>query len=199
MNRNKRAAFLVILLMTMTFVSAQVNIGLRDNQYVKLGYAWHQRWSAQLEHSVFSQAFKTQYLRFILGYECQWDNLSFKASPYYGFIYNGDFYNAGLFLDGCWQVLKRLSLEGCLNPHYDSGYDYETCFMVGAGVYLYKDISAVIQYSTIPEYRMKEKRVKLGLRFGTSKLCVWPMLSIPVDNSSGKHVRLLCGFEYKFW
>lgn len=186
-----------LLLLSTVYVSAQVSIGLRDNQYVTVGYTYKQSWNVKLEHSIFSQKFSTQYVRFMLGYKHRWNRVSVNAQPYYGTIYRGDFHNAGIMLNGRWQVLKRWNVECTLNPHYDSEYDYTTCVLFGTGLHLYKALSAVLQYSTIPEYRMKEKRIKAGLHFAVDKLRVFPMLSIPVDGS-GKHVRVLCGFEYEF-
>lgn len=188
--------FSLFLLVT-THVSAQVSVGLRDNQYVSVGYTYRQSWRIKLEHSIFSQKLDTQYIRFMLGYNNQWNNIALEALPYYGTVYRGDFYNVGLMLNGRWQMLKQWGVECSLNPHYDSGYEYETCFMIGTNLHVYKAMSVVLQYSTIAEYRMKEEQVKAGLRFVVDKLYVSPMLSIPTD-SSGKHVRLLCGFEYEF-
>ena len=31
---------------------AQVGVGLRDNQYVHIGYTWKEQWNVTLEHSV---------------------------------------------------------------------------------------------------------------------------------------------------
>ena len=50
---------------------AQVGVGLRDNQYVHIGYTWKEQWNVTLEHSVFSQKFSTQYVRFLLSYKQQ--------------------------------------------------------------------------------------------------------------------------------
>ncbi len=55
----------------------------------------------------------------------------------------------------------------------------------------------LMQYSTVPEYRMKEERCKLGLRFAYGNLSVTPMLSVPTDGE-GKHIRLLCSFDFSF-
>lgn len=191
------AVFLAIFMLSAVNVSAQVVLSLRDNQYVSVGYTCRQSWSVKLEHSVFSQEFSTQYVRFMLGYKHCRERIGVEVIPYYGTLYNGDFYNAGIMFGGYWQVQRKWRIECIVNPHYDSGYDYKTCFSVGTNLHLYKAISAVLQYSTIPEYRMKEECIKAGLRIKADKLYVSPMLSIPVDKT-GKHVRLLCGFGYEF-
>jgi len=198
MNKFRRTAVIVtIFMLSATYLSAQVALGLRDNQYVSAGYTYHKSWNIKLEHSVFSQKLSTQYVRLMLGYKHCWNNIGIEATPYYGTVYNRDFYNTGVMLNGYWQMLRNWRMECTVNPHYDSGFDYETCFRVGSALHLYKAVSAVLQYSTIPEYRMKEKKIKAGLRFNADKLYVCPMLSIPVDET-GKHVRLQCGFEYEF-
>lgn len=186
-----------IFILSTVSVSAQVFLGLRDNQYVSVGYTYRQFWSVKLEHSVFSQEFSTQYVRFMLGYRHCGERIGIEVIPYYGTLYNGDFYNVGVEFSGQWRMLRNWGIECTANPHYDSGYDYKTCFMVGTNLHLYKAISAVLQYSTIPEYRMKEERVKFGFEFKVNELCVIPLLSIPID-SSGKNMRVLCNLRYQF-
>lgn len=176
---------------------AQVGVGLRDNQYVHIGYTWKEQWNVTLEHSVFSQKFSTQYVRFLLSYKQQWSNWNIKAIPYYGTSYNGDFYNLGMAVDVHWHLLDGWGLTGVVNPHYDSALDYLTCFTAGTDIHLYKGITFLMQYSTVPEYRMKEERCKLGLRFAYGNLSVTPMLSVPTDGE-GKHIRLLCSFDFSF-
>ena len=53
------------------------------------------------------------------------------------------------------------------------------------------------QYTTIPEYRLSEKRVRAGFIFSYKELQVTPMLSIPVGEEI-KSMRILCSFQYKF-
>lgn len=191
------AVIMTIFLLSATHISAQVVLGVRDNQYIIVGYTYNKSWNIKLEHSVFSQKFSTQYVRLMLGYKHCWNNFGIEATPYYGTVYNGDFYNTGIMFSGYWQMLREWGIGCTVNPHYDSGFDYVTCFMAETTFCLYKAISAVLQYSTIPEYRMKEKQIKAGLRFNANQLYVCPMLSIPVDGT-GKHVRLQCRFEYEF-
>lgn len=187
-----------IFMLSAVSVSAQVVLGLRDNQYVSVGYTYRQSWSVKLEHSVFSQEFSTQYIRFMLGYKHCRNRIAIEATPYYGTLYHGDFYNVGVMFSGHWQMLRKWGIECTVNPHYDSGYDYKLCFSMGTNLHLYKAISVVFQYSTIPEYRMKEERVKFGFEFKVNELCVVPLLSIPMD-SSGKNMRILCNLKYQFY
>lgn len=189
---------IILLFMFSQYAHSQIKIGLRDNQYGQLGYTWKSFWKIMLEHSIFSQKLNTQYIRFSLSYIRQWKDLGLEIYPYYGTLYNGDFYNTGLALNLQWQFIKKISIEGVINPHYDIGFGYNTCFMSGTNIYLYKNISFVAQYSTIPEYRMKEGRFRTGVYIAVGGLTVMPLLSIPIDDHSGKHIRLLMGFEYEF-
>ena len=100
-------------------------------------------------------------------------------------------------VDVHWRLLDGWGLTGVVNPHYDSALDYLTCFTAGTDIHLYKGITFLMQYSTVPEYRMKEERCKLGLRFAYGNLSVTPMLSVPTDGE-GKHIRLLCSFDFSF-
>lgn len=77
----RRLLMAVAIVLLPMLVCAQVHVGLRDNQYVQLGYLWKQTWKLELEHSVFSQKFSTQYVRQTLGYQKQWKKLGLKVSP----------------------------------------------------------------------------------------------------------------------
>ena len=87
-----------------------------------------------------------------------------------------------------------------MNPHYDSGYGYKTCYNAGLGVVITSDINIFGRYTTIPEYRMSEKRAHIGLDFHVKNLNVIPVLSIgtTATESGSKNLRVLMSFNYRF-
>lgn len=178
--------------------AAQFGIGLRDTRYVNVNYTFARYFNLELEHSVYAEKFKCQHIRFAAAYTRDVSNWRFQAKPYFGTLYNGNYYDLGALATVQYRPIERLALEGTLNPHYDSGLKYKTCFRVGATCQVYKALSLVAQYSTIPEYRESEKRVRAGLRFDVDHLWVMPLLSIPVESGKTKSIRVAVGCGYQF-
>ena len=85
-----------------------------------------------------------------------------------------------------------------MNPHYDSGYSYTTCYHGGVWFNAYKALSIVASVSNIPEYRDAEDRAYLGLSFEVGPLWVCPRLSVPIEDASIKSVRVLTSVKYEF-
>lgn len=192
------------ILAIMLFVSigmsclAQWSVGLRDNKYVNVAYELKDKWEFKLEHSVFAEKFPFQYVRANVGYKQPVNKFTFSGSVYGGTIYNGDFYNAGINVKAEYKPINRLRIDAAVNPHYDSGYDYTTCYQGGVWFNVYKAFSVVASVSNIPEYREAEDRAYFGFSFDVGPLWVCPRLSIPVDDSSIKSMRVLTSVKYEF-
>ncbi len=195
----KKCVLFVVLSFVMSLTSlAQFGVGLRDTRYVNVNYTFKNRMGIELEHSVFSEKFKYQHVRLSGFYSLPVKNFEFQVKPYFGTLYCGDYYDLGAFVNARYRVLKPLVLCGTFNPHYDSGFEYKTCFMLGAECNVYKDLSVVAQYTTIPEYRQSEKRIRGGLKFDVEHLWVQPMISIPVESGKTKSVRVSVSMGYQF-
>lgn len=90
-------------------------------------------------------------------------------------------------------------IEATVQPHYDSELHYKTCWQAGGHISINRSIAVVACYTTIPEYRMSEKRVRGGFEFKTGKLSVRPELSFSVDGGdSSKNMRVLMSMNYDF-
>lgn len=194
----KRFLIIILLFMPSLYIAAQCFIAIRDNRYAQLGYDWKSGWSITVEHSIFSEEFKYQYVRLEGQYEKSVsEKLIFSAMPYAGITYCNNFYNWGVHIHATCRLLTWLILEGSFNPHYDSDYKYGTCYMGGIKTGICRDMALILKYSTIPEYRIKEKRFKLGLEFNVRNLMVSPVVSLPVDKSM-RNFRMLFGMKYYF-
>lgn len=176
---------------------SQVFIGLRDSRYVRIGYEYARYWSATLEHSVYAEKIGFQKIRAYLGFHYTWKNLSLSCQPYASTLWNADYQDYGVLVSADYRLFSLLKLGATLNPHYDSGYGYTTCFSAEAQVHIYKALSVAACYTTIPEYRLSEKRVKFGLDITVQRLSVTPLLSIPVGDGV-KSLRISCNLNYKF-
>ena len=194
----KKILLFTLLVLVGVSCYAQWSIGLRDNNYVNVAYELNKKWEFKLEHSVFAEKIPYQYIRVNAGYKQQVSKFEFLGFVYGGTIYNGDFYNAGAKIGAEYTPINRFKINAAINPHYDSGYDYSTCYQGGVWFNAYKALSIVASVSNIPEYRKAEDRVYLGLSFEVGPLWVSPRVSIPIEDSSIKSMRLLTSVKYKF-
>ena len=110
-------------------------------------------------------------------------------------LYNQNFYDVGADLQMNYSFVNRIDLFANVNPHYDSGYEYESNYGAGASVRLYKGMYLVGQYSTVPEYRTSEKRIRAGFIFKENNLSVTPVISIPAKKEF-KSMRVLVSMDY---
>jgi hypothetical protein len=194
----------ILLLALWTFLScwqvnAQVSVGLRDSQYLYGEYSWNNGTYLKLEESVFSTNPKYQYLRGYIGFDNIYKVLDYSVDAFYGRVYNGAFYSLGLYMKGGIHFNKFVTLRCIINPLYDSGLDYTTCYEFSPYVRLTNDIRAFVGYTTIPDYRMSEKRIKGGLNFASGNLEVTPYISIPIEgNNRMKSVRVRVSMKYRF-
>ena len=177
---------------------AQWSIGLRDNNYVNVAYELKDKWEFKLEHSVFAEKLPFQYVRANVGYKYEISKFNLAGLVYGGTTYNGNFYNAGAKVGVDYKPIKRLKIDAAINPHYDSGYEYTTCYQGGVWFNAYKALSIVASVSNIPEYRVAEDRAYLGLSLEVGPLWVSPRLSIPIEDASIKSMRVLTSVKFEF-
>ncbi len=192
----RRFILLLSVVVTATVGYAQLYLGLRDTRYVNVGYCFNSGVSVELEHSVYAEKFKFQHIRGAVDYANRFGMVEIGVMPYAGVIYTGDYYDLGAYVYARFRPAERLVLAGCVNPHYDSTLDYKTCFMVDASCRLYKELSAVVQYTTVPEFREREKRFRVGVSFDLGRLMVKPLLSIPIGDGESKSVRVAVQMRY---
>lgn len=187
---------LLILLILVNIAKAQVFLGFRDNKYGFVGYRLNNIFIVA-EQSVFSEKTKLQHVRLYGGYKKSFEMLQTGAYAYGGSQWNGGYYDLGA---AAWINLFHqniVSLHCTANPHYDSDEGIKLCLKAGITVRIIDDIKIVAHYSSIPEYRMKEHRVRVGAIFGNGRLKVSPVLSIPIEEEI-RNTRALVSFMYYF-
>lgn len=171
---------LLLLLCSVTNAAAQFGLGLRDTRFVNVNYTFANHYNVELEHSFYNEAFKLQHLRLSFTYMATIKHFTIKCKPYFGITYNAAYHDAGALVNAAYRI-GRVGLDATLNPHYDSGLKYKTCWGVGASCRVYKQLSIVAQYTTVPEYRQSENRFRAGFRIDVDRLWVMPLLSTCVD------------------
>jgi len=189
--------FLILILQNINSTNNDNSIiaGLKNNRYGILNYQFN-RWDIGLKHSIFSGEFKYQYFQFNAGYTFALKKYaSFHVTGHYGNTYTGDYYNTDVNISGIFYI-KRLSLFFEFQPTYDSSFDYFTCYSIGTGYKITKEVDFKIRYDDIPEFREKEKRIKVGFCFYSGNLFVEPEFSIPLEDNKPR-TRVLCSFKYR--
>ena len=192
----RRSILTTITLLYFCLSWAQIAVGTRDNQYI-YGEFQHKGWMVKLEESVFAEKMAHQYLRLYAGYRYEMPLWSLSVQPYFGTSYNGNYCSSGCLVTGKYHLMDKYHFKAILNPHYDSGYKYETNFLIGAGADLSSQIGIKLEYQEMPIYRMKEKRLKCGFIFRTGNLSASPQLSIPTEGET-KNIRCIVDFRYCF-
>jgi hypothetical protein len=178
-------------------IQAQLKVGLRDNTYAQIAYEFKNDWEVKLEHSIYLEKFGFQKVRAYMGYNHMWGNFKIDANVYGSTLWNASYQDFGAVVTAGYRIFKPWRIEATINPHYDTQYGYKTCYAASTDVQIVEHFGVMAQYTTIPEYRLSEKRVRAGFIFSYKELQVTPMLSIPVGEEI-KSMRILCSFQYTF-
>lgn len=186
-------AFLTIVCIV---AKSQVSVGLRESQYAFAAISFCNHWSTKIEESLYSEPIDYQRIRLYAGYSIRKERFSGELLLYVSTLWNGKYKDYGAKFITNVELLSFWDVDLTINPHFDTGLSYKTCYSMGTGLKITKDISFLLHYSTIPEYRISEKRIRLGARFRSKKLSVTPELSISTGKI--KKLRTLCSMQYVF-
>lgn len=192
-----RMLFLFAFFAYSSSIFGQFSIGGRDNRYVYGKYKWDKGWSVKLEQSIYAETIGWQYMRLYTGYEFFYKCIDVLLSPYYGFVYNRNYYSTGGHFLLTVHPLKQVHITGILNPHYDSGIGYGTYYGICAQVDVTSQVALCAKYSDIPSYRMKDKRVNAGCVFKVKNLMAFPQISLPAEGKLN-NIRMIVDFSYVF-
>lgn len=178
----------------------QISVGIRNNRFINATFLYKDHYSARLEQSIFSEKFGYQYMRGYLGYQTTFGNvLQLFGTAYFGSTFNRFYCSTGASVHVRIHPYRIIILDAKINPHYDSGFGYTTCYYAGIGSYITKQIDFLIGFSNIPEYRMPEKRLSVGFDFHIKNIKVLPKLSLNLNSEDGpKSLRPIIDFEYTF-
>lgn len=172
--------------------------GVRDSYYIFAQASYADSYLGA-EHSIYSYDAKYQYWRLYTGSGCKIPYAELGGRIFYGRTWCGNYWNAGALLTARVLPPGPVSVFATLNPLYDSGLKYHTCFAAGAAVRIFKPVSLRASYTTIPEFRESEKRVRAGVEVKVGGLSVVPELSIPTNPTNrSRRLRLLMSFSYLF-
>lgn len=201
--------FLFIIICIFTTVSSkaddsssrisQFSVGIENNRLIYGEYTYKNHLTGRLHVSVYSEKLGFQYVRATLGYKTSIKMIGISGNLFYGSAFNGSYYNIGARINADATFFKKLLVDATLAPWYDSGFKYTTCWEAKIGCKITRHIDIKAGYTTIPEYRMSEKRILAGFDFHTPNLHVRPYLSIGTQSTDGgKNIRVILGFGYNF-
>lgn len=193
----KRMLLILAFLFATLILQAQIYLGFRDSQYVLGGFQSESGFYAEAEHSIYPEHLGYQKIRLYAGYNHCWKTISADVKCYGSTLWNGYYQDFGMLAAGIFNPVACLSIDVSLNPHYDTGVGFHTNFSAGAGVRVHRNLSLIAHYSTIPEFRIPEKRIRVGMWFKVATIEVKPELSIPADEKL-KNVRVLFSMKYSF-
>lgn len=177
----------------------QFEVGIENTRLVYGRYIYDNHLTAKLDVSVYSEKLGFQYARATVGYQTRLKFLDLFGEGFFGSAFNGSYVNAGARIGAGATLVKRLLIDAQVAPWYDSGFGYTTCFQARLGCKITNHIDIRVGYTTLPEYRMSEKRVIGGFDFHTGHLYVSPYLSVGTgSDTGGNNIRVVFGFGYKF-
>lgn len=195
----KRIFTLILFVSSILASFAQIDAGLCNTRFVYGAYTFADHYRVALRHSVFSEKIGFQQIGLSAEYFGNVSKFDYNIKIYGATAWNGDYQQAAAVASLTYSPLSLLHLTGRINPLYDTGYKYKTCFSLGAAVDLNKSIDVRTSYTTIPDYRKSEKRVHAGFGLRSGQLSVIPEVSIPVAGEQKyKNLRVLVSLNYRF-
>lgn len=194
-----RIVVIAIFMVEALIASAQFSVGIRNTRFVEADYKFKCNVGVGLSHSLYAEKIAFQEIKASVFYENYLSKFDYRGTLYGSTTWNRDYKTVGAKLDVRYNFVKSASVMAALNPHYDTGYDYRTCFSAGAAYQIIKPIAVKVLYTTIPDYRMSEKRIHAGFDIVSGALSVAPVVSIPVEgNSKLSKFRVLMSARYSF-
>ncbi len=196
-----KACMVVCMVATPISALSSWEVGMHNTRYLFGKLIVKDRLVIGLRQSVFSQDLKFQQTGVSVGWrgEVAAMRLEYDAECFGATEWNGGYQVMWTNLSVRVSPLWRFSAEGSIQCNYDTGYGYDTCFSGGVGYSFSGSIEGRLSYTTIPELRQSERRVRLGVRIRSGSLWVYPLISLPVKGyDTLQNLRILVGFGYRF-
>jgi len=209
----QRCCILLFMLMAVLVKSnAQISVGFRNSHFASVQYTFANHTAVAVEQSLFAEKLQCQHIRLYGIYPPLQltSRINLSGEAYFGTTYNGSYQdmgavvtaNANIFHGNNEKATGRTNIYASVNPHYDTTLKYKTCFAAGFETHLCRSISFVSEYTTIPEYRQSEQRLRCGFRFfimsqNYGSLSVQPLVSIPLEELP-QNSRFHVNFTYTF-
>lgn len=195
----KRLISLLIFAMTFITSFAEWNVGLLNNRLPFIGFDSSRGYNFRLYQSIYSEKISHQYMRLEGGFTYDAKIFDLEGTLLAGTAYNRSYTNTSLQLSILCRPCNILGVKATIAPWWDSSLHYTTCYNLETTANISSEIALCASLSNIPEYRLAEKRLKIGALFHVKNLTVNPLLSI--DLTSGrvaKNFRPIVNFTYTF-
>ena len=171
--------------------------GMRNSRYAFIGGEYN-NYGLTIENSIFVQKAEQQYVRAILFYSAPLPfHLNLCYALFSGVRYDRAYHDVGgkINVNGSW-INDRVGLDATWQIYNDSEMGLFSAYEGRSSVRLLHEVSLFAGLRTIPEYRMKEKRVFAGLSFTSGHLTVNPEISTPMKKEL-QLTRVAVSFLYK--
>lgn len=187
------------VLTTTLAIAGGFDFGIHNSRYIYAGYGLSHNYHLTVFHSMFSEKFGKQEVGGAISGKYMTGPWSIEGTAYGDGAWDGSYGNVGALAGASFRFPEIITLFAALNPHYDSGYGYKTCYRAGLKAHITKEIGVFTSYTTIPDYRKSEKRLHAGFTINSSTLTVEPALSFPIGgNTKLKSMRVLMSMRYQF-
>lgn len=188
---------IVVALICSSSLNSQVSVGYRNMRHIYVDYSFNKSFAVEAEHSLYAEKFGFQRIRIYGIYNRDFNRFRLRAVPYFGTIWNGKYQDFGAIVGGSY-TFGRVTPVASVNPNYDTQLHFKFNYSGLLYVRIIDAMNLFGEFTTIPEYRISEKRVRLGGDFHVWKLSARPTVSLPVDKGGTKSVRVYCDFRYTF-
>lgn len=195
----RRTISCIFAILSILAVKAQFSVGIHDSRYVYGTYSPVDNLDLTLQHSLYSEKFAFQRIELAAGYGMPFASMFHWHTGIYGATtWNGNYQVVGAHASLSFDY-RRIGISGRIQPIYDSGLKYMTTYAFSARAKIISNIDLLAAYTTIPEFRESEKRLRGGFEFKVNRLKVSPQLSFSLEQSSRfKNMRVLMSMNYDF-
>ena len=194
----KTLAAIILLLAALTAAAGvpSMTLAVENSHHASVGVNIGAAWSVALRQSVYSEAFRYQNISLAARWRHAAGPVEIAVEPYGGIAWNGAYGIAGGRVAAALR-LAPVRLHAAVNPHYDTGLGYNTCWSAGASVRVGAIAEPFAAYTTEPVYRAWDRFVAVGSRFAVGPLSVSPALAIPLGDRN-HNVRVWVSMAYTF-
>lgn len=175
-------------------------LGVRNSRYVTAGYELPSgHVGLEIEHGVQAVNIRRQQIGASLFWRVAWldGRIAGNATAFCSTTWSGSYSMTGARLRASYTPYWRISAEASFNPYYDTEYRWVTAWSAGLRAAVTRQIGVFCTYTTVPDYRLSERRLHAGVSCAVSNLSATAALSVPLSDGPAQSLRLLCSFSYR--
>lgn len=187
----------ILFLICIASMRAQeLQVGLRDTYFVRLGWKSAKGLIAGGEMSLFNSAERNQIGRLYAGYEHNWETGWKLLTAVNGAVnFENRYQQYGVLAHGI-KSWKWIDVSASFYPNYDTQLKMQWDGEIEVAGHILEDADICVAYGNIPEYREDIEYLRLGLWFHTKNLWVKPMINLPAMNHD--HLRVIVSLGWRF-